>query len=278
MRKSHPIRRVVLATAATVSGVVLLLSLKPSSDPTAAATGTAPQQTAGAQQSPQGAARPAGAAGGTVTGDATQTQYGTVQVRLTVAGGKIAKAEAVQAPKGGLSDQKTAMAVPKLNQEAVAAQSARIDAVSGATYTSDGYKKSLQSALDRMKSAAAPAPSASSPAASGSGSKSGSGSRSTTGSGAAQARSATVTGKVAQTQYGAVQVRITVSGGKITQASAVQAPSGGLSDQKTAMAVPKLNQEAVAAGTAHIDTVSGATYTSTGYRQSLQSALDQAGG
>ncbi|MEU8969909.1 FMN-binding protein [Streptomyces monashensis] len=280
MRKSHPIRRVVLATAATVSGVVLLLSLKPSSDPTAAATGTTPQQTAGAQQSPQGAARPAGAAGGTVTGDATQTQYGTVQVRLTVAGGKIAKAEAVQAPKGGLSDQKTAMAVPKLNQEAVAAQSAQIDAVSGATYTSDGYKKSLQSALDRMKSAAAPAPSASSPAASGSksGSKSGSTSGTTSGSGAAQARSVTVTGKVTQTQYGPVQVRITMSGGKITQASAVQAPSGGLSDQKTAMAVPKLNQEAVAAGTAHIDTVSGATYTSTGYRQSLQSALDQAGG
>jgi uncharacterized protein with FMN-binding domain len=270
MRKSHPVRRVVLATAATVSGVVLLLSLKPASDPTAAAAGTAPQQTAGAQQSPQGGTRPAGAATGTVTGDATQTQYGTVQVRLTVAGGKIARAEAVQAPMGGLSDQKTAMAVPKLNQEAVAAQSAQIDAVSGATYTSNGYKKSLQSALDRMKSAAAPTHSASSPAASGSGSGSG--------SGAARARTVTVTGKVAQTPYGPVQVRITVSGGKIAQASAVQAPKGGLSDQKTAMAVPKLNQEAVTAGTAHIDAVSGATYTSTGYRQSLQSALDQAGG
>ncbi|MEU2927631.1 FMN-binding protein [Streptomyces sp. NPDC007251] len=258
MRKSHPIRRVVLATAATVSGVVLLLSLKPASGPAAAsAGGAAPQQTVAGQQAPQGGSQAAGASSGTVTGDATQTQYGTVQVRLTVAGGKITKAEAVQAPKGGLSDQKTAMAVPRLNQEAVAAQSAQIDAVSGATYTSDGYKKSLQSALDRMKSA-------------------GSGSSSTGNSGAAQAR--TVTGKVAQTQYGPVQVRITVAGGKITKAEAVQAPKGGLSDQKTAMAVPRLNQEAVAAGTAHIDAVSGATYTSTGYRQSLQSALDQAGG
>ncbi len=55
-------------------------------------------------------------------------------------------------------------------------------------------------------------------------------------------------------------------------------PKGGLSDQKTQLAVPRLNQEAVAAGTADIDAVSGATYTSTGYRQSLQSALDQAGG
>ncbi|MEU2877925.1 FMN-binding protein, partial [Streptomyces sp. NPDC007070] len=152
---------------------------------------------------------------------------------------------------------KTAMAVPKLNQEAVAAQSADIDAVSGATYTSDGYRTSLQSALDRMKAGPGTGAGAS-------------------GGGAGAAR--TVTGKVAQTQYGPVQVRITVSGGKVVEAEAVQAPKGGLSDQKTAMAVPKLNQEAVAAQSADIDAVSGATYTSGGYRTSLQSALDQAGG
>ncbi|GGU95627.1 FMN-binding protein [Streptomyces filipinensis] len=253
MRKSHPIRRVVLATAATVSGVVLLLSLKPASDPaSASAVGAA------AQQSPQGGTgggTQASTGSGTVTGDATQTQYGTVQVRLTVAGGKVTRAEAVQAPKGGLSDQKTAMAVPKLNQEAVAAQSARIDSVSGATYTSTGYKKSLQSALDKVKPSSA-----------------------STGGAAGAAQARTVTGKVTQTQYGPVQVRVTVAGGKVTEAEAVQAPKGGLSDQKTAMAVPKLNQEAVAAGNADIDAVSGATYTSTGYKQSLQSALDQAGG
>ncbi|KOU55762.1 FMN-binding protein, partial [Streptomyces sp. MMG1533] len=57
-----------------------------------------------------------------------------------------------------------------------------------------------------------------------------------------------------------------------------QAPKGGRSDQITADAVPKLNQAAVAAGNADIDAVSGATYTSAGYKQSLQSALDQAGG
>ncbi|MYX97668.1 FMN-binding protein, partial [Streptomyces sp. SID486] len=201
----------------------------------------------------------AAAGTGTVTGDVTPTQYGAVQVRLTVNAGKITGAEAVQAPAGGLSDQKTRLAVPKLNQEAVAAQSADIDTVSGATYTSEGYKKSLQSALDKVE-----------PAASGSGAP---------GSGAGgPARARTVTGKAAQTQYGPVQVRITVSAGKITGAQAVQAPAGGLSDQKTRLAVPKLNQEAVAAGSADIDAVSGATYTSTGYRQSLQSALDQAGG
>ncbi|MFG2939259.1 FMN-binding protein [Streptomyces sp. NPDC048282] len=264
MRKSHPLRRVVLATAGTVSAVVLLLSLKPSSDPTSAsAAGAAPSAAAAGQESPQGGTGAAGAT--TVTGDATQTQYGVVQVRLTVANGKITRAEAVQAPKGGTSDQKTALSVPQLNKETVAAQSANIDSVSGATYTSTGYKQSLQSALDKMKEAAASSPS---------GSSSSSGSS----SGSAQAQAKVVTGQVAQTQYGPVQVRITVSGGKITKAEAVQAPSGGTSDQKTALSVPKLNQEAVAAGNANIDSVSGATYTSTGYKQSLQSALDQAGG
>ncbi|GAA3307849.1 hypothetical protein GCM10020295_67980 [Streptomyces cinereospinus] len=58
----------------------------------------------------------------------------------------------------------------------------------------------------------------------------------------------------------------------------MQAPSGGESGRITADAVPRLNQAAVAAGNAGIDAVSGATYTSAGYRESLQSALDQAGG
>ncbi|MEU8753200.1 FMN-binding protein [Streptomyces chartreusis] len=264
MRKSHPIRRVVLAGAATVSGIVLLLSLKPASDPgsaQAAGVGAPPAASA------QGGAQAAGS--GTVTGEAAQTQYGAVQVRLTVSNGKITRAEAVQAPKGGQSDQVTANAVPKLNQAVVAAQGADIDAVSGATYTSAGYKESLQSAIDKAKTAGG---SSQGSGSQGSGSE-GSGSQ---GSGAAQAK--TVTGSVAQTQYGAVQVRITVSGGKITQAETVQAPKGGQSDQITANAVPKLNQAAVTAGSADIDAVSGATYTSAGYKESLQSALDQAGG
>ncbi|WDV50464.1 FMN-binding protein [Streptomyces coeruleorubidus] len=244
MRKSHPVRRAVLAGAATVSGIVLLLSLKPASDPGSA-------QAAGGQLPPAAAGQaPQGGVNGAVTGDAAQTQYGAVQVRLTMSGGKITQAEAVQAPKGGRSDQITASSVPRLNQAAVAAQSADIDAVSGATYTSAGYKKSLQSALDKAKASAGGAQ----------------------GSGNAQ----TVTGDVAQTQYGPVQVRITVAGGKITNAEAVQAPKGGRSDQITSASVPRLNQAAVAAGSAEIDAVSGATYTSAGYKKSLQSALDKA--
>ncbi|WP_327427363.1 FMN-binding protein [Streptomyces sp. NBC_01236] len=276
MKKSHPIRRVVLATAATVSGIVLLLSLKPASDPAAASAqgGAAAQQTAAGQESPQGgSASQTGSQ--TVTGSVTQTQYGPVQVRLTMSGGKITKAEAVQAPKGGTSDQKTALAIPKLNEEAVAAQSADIDAVSGATYTSSGYKQSLQSALDKAETAGSGTSGSSGSAAASSGSSS-SPQAPATQAPATQAR--IITGNVAQTQYGPVQVRITLSGDKITKAEAVQAPSGGTSSQKTALAVPKLNQEAVAAGSADIDAVSGATYTSGGYRQSLQSALDKAGG
>ncbi|WP_427923587.1 FMN-binding protein [Streptomyces sp. cg40] len=260
MKKSHPIRRVLLASAATVSGIVLLLSLKPATDSSSASAQGAAQGAAAAQESPQGGAAAAGTS--TVTGAATQTEYGVVQVRLTVANGKITKAEAVQAPHGGTSDQKTALSVPKLNQEVVATQSADITSVTGATYTSGGYKKSLQSAIDKMKAAGAntAAPSQSSAAA------------------APAAQAKTVTGNVATTMYGPVQVRITVANGKITKAEAVQAPSGGTSDQKTALAIPKLNQEAVAAGNANIDSVSSATYTSGGYKQSLQSALDKAGG
>ncbi|MFE2438624.1 FMN-binding protein [Streptomyces sp. NPDC059409] len=258
MRKSHPVRRAVLAGAATVSGIVLLLSLKPASDPgsASAAGGAVPPVAA---QSPQGGR---GAGAGTVTGDAASTQYGPVQVRLTVSDGKITRAEAVQAPKGGQSDRITADAVPKLNQAAVAAGSADIDAVSGATYTSAGYVKSLQSALDKAAAAA--------------GSDAGAGAAEE-GAGAGQGTQV-LTGDAAQTQYGPVQVRVTVSGGKITGVETLQAPKGGRSDQVTADAVPKLARAAVAAGSADIDAVSGATYTSAGYKQSLQSALDRAGG
>ncbi|MFF8969357.1 FMN-binding protein [Streptomyces sp. NPDC014995] len=239
-------RRIVLASAATVSGIVLLLTLKPSDDPAASAAGLPPQS------SVQGGAQ-AAAGNGTVTGDVAQTQYGPVQVRLTVANGKVTQAEAVQSPKGGQSDQINANAVPKLNQAAVAAQSAEIDSVSGATYTSEGYKKSLQSALDKAKASAG----------------------ASQGSGAAQV-SGTFTGDAADTQYGAVQVRITVSNNKITKSETVQAPKGGQSDQITANAVPKLNEAVVTTQSPNIDTVSGATYTSTGYKKSLQSAIDKA--
>ncbi|MCL7429213.1 FMN-binding protein [Streptomyces sp. YS415] len=270
MRKTHPIRRAVLAGAATVSGIVLLLSLKPASDPASAAGSAAPQQTAAAQEAAQGGSADRA---GTVTGDAVRTQYGPVQVRLTVSGGKVTDVEAVQAPSGGRSTQVTETAVPRLNRAALATQSADIDAVSGATYTSSGYKQSLQSALDKMEKAAGGADAGDS----GTGGSAEAGGA-PEGGGSAEAAERTVTGETVTTEYGPVQVRITVSGGKITAAEAVQSPSGGQSTRINGNAVPKLNAAAVAAGSADIDAVSGATYTSNGYKQSLQSALDQAGG
>ncbi|MFD8964746.1 FMN-binding protein [Streptomyces sp. NPDC059568] len=92
-----------------------------------------------------GADSGSGAGARTVLGDAVDTQYGPVQVQITVSGGRITKAETVQIPGGSIS----ANAVPRLNEAAVTAQNARIDAVSGASYTSQGYQDSLQSALDK---------------------------------------------------------------------------------------------------------------------------------
>ncbi|MFJ6662238.1 FMN-binding protein [Streptomyces sp. NPDC091377] len=272
MKKSHPVRRAVLATAATVSGIVLLLTLKPASDPgSASAAGDRPPVAGG--QSPQGGAQAAGAdsASGsgsgsgqdagtrTVTGSVVRTEYGPVQVRLTVSGGRVTEAAAVQSPSGGRSTDINADAVPRLNRAAVAAQSAQIDAVSGATYTSTGYRQSLQSALDQVR-ADGPAKEPAEPSA------------------PAAPATQVLTGGVARTEYGPVQVRITVAGGRIIQAETLQAPSGGRSTQITENAVPALNRAAVAAGDAQIDAVSGATYTSAGYQESLQSALDRAGG
>ena len=85
------------------------------------------------------------------------------------------------------------------------------------------------------------------------------------------------TGGVASTQWGPVQVRITVRGGKVTRAQAVQYPQGTSQDaQINSYALPVLDQEVVQKQSASIDTVSGATVTSDGYLQSLQSAIDQA--
>jgi uncharacterized protein with FMN-binding domain len=89
--------------------------------------------------------------------------------------------------------------------------------------------------------------------------------------------SAAYTGGVADTQWGPVQVQITVRGGKVTASRAVQYPQNNDRDfMINSYALPILDQEVVQQQTAAIDTVSGATVTSDGYLQSLQSAIDQA--
>lgn len=87
----------------------------------------------------------------------------------------------------------------------------------------------------------------------------------------------TFTGAVVSTKYGPVQVRITVSGGRMTDVVAIQLPTADSRSLRiNDRAVPILRQEALTAQSASINTVSGATYTSNGYRGSLQAALDAA--
>jgi len=87
----------------------------------------------------------------------------------------------------------------------------------------------------------------------------------------------TYTGTAIQTRYGAVQVQVTISNGKITGVTTLRAPSGDPhSSSISAAATPVLASEALTAQSAKIDTLSGATFTSQGYLASLQSALDQA--
>ena len=87
-----------------------------------------------------------------------------------------------------------------------------------------------------------------------------------------------VTGPVAQTQWGPVQVQITVAGGQITKVAVPQYPNGNGTDaQINAYALPRLVRETLTAQSAQIQMISGATITSGGYVQSLQGAIDQAG-
>ena len=87
-----------------------------------------------------------------------------------------------------------------------------------------------------------------------------------------------VTGAVASTRWGPVQVQLSVANRKITDVAVVQYPSGNGRDQEiNSYALPRLIQETLKAQSANVDMISGATVTSDGYLQSLQSALDKAG-
>lgn len=125
-----------------------------------------------------------------------------------------------------------------------------------------------------MASSGIPAASASPAATNGDGSP---GPTTTPTAAAAGLRDGTFTGSDAPNQYGDVQVQITVSGGKITDVQAIQLPSDRQrSAEISQQAGPLLQQEALQAQSAQIDSLSGATYTSYSYTQSLQSAIDQA--
>jgi uncharacterized protein with FMN-binding domain len=134
------------AQSGTVSG-----SASGSASSSSAGT-TAPNSAAPNSAAPSSAAASSSAAGptGTYTGAVAQTRWGPVEVRLAVSNGKITKVSVPVYPDGNGRDQEiNSYALPTLIQETLHAQSAKIDMVSGATVTSDGYLESLQSALDK---------------------------------------------------------------------------------------------------------------------------------
>ena len=138
-------RRAPLVLTATAAGLAATLGFHPHSRATTVATATAtapPSSTTTKTSGSSGSTK-------TVTSNVVSTQYGNVQLRVTISGGKITDIQALQLPS---QDPKSveigSYAAPILRQSALSAQSANIDVVSGATYTSEGYMQALQSALD----------------------------------------------------------------------------------------------------------------------------------
>ena len=170
-------KRAVGALLTTVLGLVLLFSFKTPDDlpvtgttaggsvavadpPSATAETGATSGSAVATPTPAtadaGSAASSPATGsytdGTATGSVISTRFGDVQVEVTISGGAITDVTALQLPdRDGRSRQIASAAEPILREEALTAQSASIDLLSGATYTSEAYAESLQSALDQVR-------------------------------------------------------------------------------------------------------------------------------
>ena len=154
--------RIVIWLASTVTVLVLLFGYHTSTNSSSTAQGTAsssvphPSATTpnSSASSPSASATPSASASPssgtkTYTGDVVQTRWGPVEVEITVADGRITKVSVLQSPSGNPKDiEINDYALPILIQDTLDAQSAKIDMVSGATVTSDGYISSLQSALD----------------------------------------------------------------------------------------------------------------------------------
>jgi uncharacterized protein with FMN-binding domain len=145
---------VVLAITGTVAGLVALLSFKSHSPtvPVVATSGTVGGSSSSSRTIPgefQSVAGPLTTGETTITGKVANTVYGPVQIQLVVKSHKIVKVAVLEQPSNTIHDiQIGEFAFPKLIGETLAAQNAKIDAVSGASYTSAGYIASLQSAVD----------------------------------------------------------------------------------------------------------------------------------
>jgi uncharacterized protein with FMN-binding domain len=168
-------KKIVYAVLATISGLVLLFSYRTSlgesvtapspADPgtttgsSAPATGSSGSSSStgssssGSADAATGSTSTTGLSDGTFTGQAASTRFGPVQVAITVSGGTITDVSVPEYPNNDRRDQEiNSRALPQLVSETLSAQSADIDMVSGATYTSRGYEQSLQSAIDQASS------------------------------------------------------------------------------------------------------------------------------
>jgi uncharacterized protein with FMN-binding domain len=156
-------KRGVISAFLTAIAVVLLVNFKTPSQQGLAAfnrqtvTGTQPSDgAASASPVPQPSATSQPTAAATpstqiVTGPAVSYFFGTAQVQVTFTNGKITDVTALQLPNEGRSGWISQQVAPMLRSEVLAAQSANINLISGATYTSDAYAQSLQAALDKAR-------------------------------------------------------------------------------------------------------------------------------
>jgi uncharacterized protein with FMN-binding domain len=156
-------RRSTAAAVGTLTGAALIvgvrLSVQPPAAPAAAppavdlvdSTPSATKKPSSSSKKPAATKKPAsGLKDGVFKGKGATNPYGTVQVSIKIADGKITAVEATY-PTTGNSATINPVAIPKLKQETLQAQSAKVAAVSGATYTSQSYQESLQAALDTAK-------------------------------------------------------------------------------------------------------------------------------
>jgi uncharacterized protein with FMN-binding domain len=156
-------RRVILAVTGTIAGLVALLSFKvhDAAVPVAATSGTGGGSSTSSSSSSSSSSSTTipgefrsvtgtlTTGETTITGHVANTVYGPVQIELVVKSGKIVKVAVLKQPTNTIHDiQIGEFAFPRLISETLSAQSAKIDAVSGASYTSAGYISSLQNAVD----------------------------------------------------------------------------------------------------------------------------------
>ena len=150
--------RAAVAIVGTALAVVLLFSFKTPAQvrprtPAADVSQGSPTPSLSPGDSSAPSPSPSGTTGfkdGLYTGQDVFTQFGDVQVKITISGGRIADVQAVQLPfDRPRSAEISQFAAPQLHDEVLQAQSAQIDTLSGATYTSDAYAQSVQAALDQ---------------------------------------------------------------------------------------------------------------------------------